>query len=365
MTTKRCRFGILGTAGIARKNWHAMQLSGCTEVAAVASRNITSATQFIDECMAQVPFPTAPAAVGSYQGLLDRDDIDAVYIPLPTALRHEWVIKAAQAGKHVIGEKPAALTAQQVREMLDACEENGVQYMDGVMFMHSLRLPLVRKLLDDGAVGRLRRINSQFSFAGDEEFQRSNIRTNNHLEPHGCLGDLGWYCIRYFLWAMQGQLPTQVTARTLTTLQSTSGDQPVPGEFSAELLFDGGVSANFYCSFLTENQQGMHLSGDKGYVRVDDFVLPYHSAAVAVHAGQDKFDVDNCQFHMENHLTRHAVREYDSNHTTAQEACMFRNFAQLVASGKPDPTWPKWTLDTQRVMDACFQSAQTGQTVEL
>ncbi|GAB5402989.1 MAG: Gfo/Idh/MocA family oxidoreductase [Aureliella sp.] len=365
MTNKSCRFGILGTAGIARKNWEAIRLAQGTEVVAVASRNLDSASRFINECMAEVPFASSPEPIGSYQDLLSRDDIDAVYIPLPTAMRYEWVIKAAEAGKHVIGEKPAALNAQQVSEMLKACEKNNVQYMDGVMFMHSQRLPMVRSLLDDGAVGRLRRMSSQFSFAGDKEFQSSNIRTNNHLEPHGCLGDLGWYCIRYFLWVMGGKLPSRVSAHTLTTLQGSGGDQPVPGEFTADLHFDGGVSASFYCSFLTENQQFVYLSGDKGYLRVDDFVLPYAGPEVAAYVGQDKFDANNCKFHMENHLTRHSVREYDSNHPTSQESQMISNFAAMVQSGKLDPAWPKWTLDTQRVLDACFESAQSGNPISL
>src|SRR5690606_14601583 len=114
------------------------------------------AERFIDECSAEVPQVTRPVPVGSYDELLERDDIDAIYIPLPTALRHQWVIRAAQAGKHIIGEKPAALDAGQVAEMLDACRQHNVQYMDGVMFMHSQRLPLVRQLLEaDDPVGKL------------------------------------------------------------------------------------------------------------------------------------------------------------------------------------------------------------------
>ncbi|HBE70244.1 MAG TPA: oxidoreductase [Planctomycetaceae bacterium] len=356
----KCRFGILGTAAIARKNWKAMHLSGNSTLVAVASRNAESAGRFIDECMAQVPLAERPEPVGSYQALLERDDVDAVYIPLPTALRHEWVVKAAEAGKHVLGEKPAALNAQQVEEMLAACKSNNVQYMDGVMFMHSRRLPLVRELVRDGAVGRLRRMSSQFSFAGDEEFRQSNIRTNNHLEPYGCLGDLGWYCSRYFLWVMEGRMPIEVSATMLTGLQGAGGDEPVPGEFSANLIFPDGVSAAFYCSFVTENQQWVHLSGDQGYLRTDDFVLPYHGPEVAVVVGKDKFSADNCEFHMENHLTRHAVDEYDANHTSAQEVNMIRSFSEMVTSGKLEPAWPEWTLKTQRILDACFQSSQAG-----
>lgn len=367
MSEQVCRWGILGTAGIARKNWAAMHLSGNARVAAVASRNLESANRFIDECSAQVPQVARPAAVGSYDELLTRDDIDAVYIPLPTALRHTWVMRAAQAGKHVLGEKPAALNADQVAEMLAVCQQQGVQYMDGVMFMHSQRLGIVRSLLDaPDPVGQLRRITAQFSFAGDEAFQASNIRTHSDLEPYGCLGDLGWYCIRFFLWAMQGQLPSEVRGRILSTLQGQDSPASVPGEFSGELLFDNGVSAAFYCSFVTENQQWIHASGSRGYLRIHDFVLPFHDSEVAVYSGQDNFAIENCRFHMENHLVRHAVREYDAGHPTAQEVRMIQHFSHMVLHGQHSQEWPKWTLQTQQVLDACFRSAHlNGEAVKL
>lgn len=353
-----------------------MRLCGNARVAAVASRQVAAAQRFIDECSAQVPQIEPPLALGSYTELLDRDDIDAVYIPLPTALRHEWVVRAAQAGKHVIGEKPAALNAEQVADMLNVCQQHNVQYMDGVMFMHSQRLPLVRRLLDAASscepsverasIGQLRRMASHFSFAGNDEFQASNIRTHSELEPYGCLGDLGWYCVRFFLWAMHGLMPVEVRARCLTELRGQQSPAGVPGEFSAELIFPGGVSANFYCSFVTENQQWLHLSGSRGYLRIDDFVLPYQGCEVAVHLGQDAFAIDNCAFHMEHHATRHAVREMDAGHQTSQEVRMFQHFSDLVLSGRREAAWPKWTLDTQRVLDACFSSAERdGAAVQL
>lgn len=366
MDDRNCRWGILGTAGIARKNWKAIRLSNRGRVSAVASRNARAADAFIEECSSQVSQPERPAALGSYEELLERDDVDAVYIPLPTAMRHEWVIRAAEAGKHVLAEKPAALDAAQVAEMLDACRNHRVQYMDGVMFMHSQRLPLIRKLLEAPEnVGTLRRLAAQFSFNGDDSFKASNIRVNSDLEPHGCLGDLGWYCIRFFLWVMEGKLPTEVRGRILSTLQGVKSPATVPGEFSGELLFQGGVSASFYCSFMTENQQWMHASGTRGYIRVHDFVLPFHGSEVDAYLGQDVFAVDNCAFHMENHLFRHAVREYDAGHSTAQEVRMFAHFADLIR-GELNSDWPDWTLKTQRVLDACYASAkEEGQSVKV
>ncbi|QDV21945.1 Gfo/Idh/MocA family protein [Aureliella helgolandensis] len=367
MAEKHCRFGIMGTAGIARKNWKAIRLSGNARVAAVASRSEASAQKFIDECTAQVPQVSTPDAVGSYEALLAREDIDAVYIPLPTALRHEWVIRAAEAGKHVLGEKPAALNAQQVAGMLEACKKNNVQYMDGVMFMHSQRLPLVGELLKcDERIGQLRRMAAQFSFAGDATFLKKNIRVHSELEPYGCLGDLGWYCVRYFLCSLNGEMPTHVQARQLTRLQGTGSPGTVPGEFSAELYFASGVTASFYCSFLTENQQWFHASGSKGNLRVNDFVLPYHGSEVDVLTAQDRFEIDNCEFHMEPHSQRHAVREYDAGQATAQEVRMIRKFADLALSGKSDASWPAWTLKTQQVLDACFESSnQDGAKISM
>ena len=102
MSESACRWGFLSTAAIARKNWKAVRLSGNGRVTAVASRSAARAQDFIDSCAAEVPQMGPVAAVGSYQEILDRDDVDAVYVPLPTGIRKQWVIKAAAAGKHVL-----------------------------------------------------------------------------------------------------------------------------------------------------------------------------------------------------------------------------------------------------------------------
>ena len=162
-----------------------------------------------------------------YAALLARTDIDAVYIPLPTGLRKEWVIRAAQAGKHVLVEKPVGVNAADVAEIIAACDQHRVQFIDGVMFMHGRRLQRLREVVDRD-VGKVRHIATQFSFMSDEEFQRSNIRAHGRLEPLGCLGDLGWYCLRFTLWAMHEATPTHVTGRIHTETQQTADSPPVP-----------------------------------------------------------------------------------------------------------------------------------------
>ena len=341
------------------KNWHSIAASGNGQVVAVASRSKEKAQAFIDACQASVSVSHSVEAVGSYDELLSRDDIDAFYVPLPTGVRTEWVVKAANAGKHVMVEKPCGITATDVEAMISACNDNNVQFMDGVMFMHSDRLPEIRKTLDDGvSVGDIRRIASQFSFAADEEWVASNIRASSDLEPAGCLGDLGWYTIRATLFAMNYEMPKEVRGRILHGAKRADSPHEVPMEFQGELHFESGVSATFYNSFRGNHQQWVHVSGTKGYVEWKDFVLPYFGNSVSFDVGNHDFVIDGCRFNMEKHLRTVTVPEYSNNMPDAQETKLFRNFAQLVLDGKIDSHWPKISLKTQQVLDAALNSAR-------
>jgi predicted dehydrogenase len=367
MNAPRFRWGILGTANIARKNWKAIQLSGNSTVVAVASRELERSRRFIAECQAEAPMETMPEALGSYQDLLAGDRVDAVYIPLPTGLRKEWVLRAAGAGKHVLSEKPCAVTVADLREMLEACRQHGVQFMDGVMFMHSRRLALLRQALDDpAAVGDVKRIASAFTFRQSLEFFASNIRVHSLLEPSGCLGDLGWYCIRFVLWALQGQMPSQVNGWILSQHGRPDSPAPVPTGFAGEMRFAQGVSAGFYCSFVTETEQWVKLSGTRGCLQVSDFVLPFAGTEAGFEVQQTDFQVNGCDFRIEPRLRRLTVPEHSHSHATAQEANMFRNFADQARSGQPDWAWADLALKTQTVMSACLDSARKdGQPVKI
>lgn len=361
MSHEQCRWGILSTAGIARKNWHSILNSGNGILRAVASRSLGSAQAFIRQCQASVPLSHSVDATGSYDELLHRTDIDAVYIPLPTGVREEWVIRAARAGKHVLVEKPCGINATAVRAMIDVCAEQGVQFMDGVMFMHSARMSEIRRVLDDGvSVGPIRRIVSQFSFCAPEDWTHSNIRTSSDLEPAGCLGDLGWYTIRIALWAMNYQMPTEVRGRTLHEMRRNDGQTAVPAEFQGELLFADGVTAAFYNSFRTNHQQWVNISGARGYLHVNDFVLPYLGNELSFEVASHNLVFDGCRFNMERWSRRPGVREYSNNMPNSQEARMFRTFAELVLTGRRDPEWPAIALQTQQVLDAALKSAQLG-----
>jgi predicted dehydrogenase len=359
MTQPLCRWGILGTANIARKNWKAIRNADNATIAAVASRDVDRVRQFIADCQASAPTSASPAACGSYEELIDRKDIDAVYVPLPTGIRTEWVVRAANAGKHILCEKPCAPTATDLRTMLDACRKNKVQFMDGVMFMHSQRLALMRQVLDDKqSVGSILRIASHFSFKGSDEFYQRNIRVSSDLEPLGCLGDLGWYNIRFSLWVMNERLPERVTGRILGKHGRADSGQPVPIDFAGELFFPGEASATFYCSFRAENQQTATVSGTHGFMHLRDFVVPFYGSEVAFDVNSPVFRVEGCEFNMEDHTRRFAVHEYSSGKPNAQETNMVRTFSRIVTSGQLEPRWGENALRTQLVLDACLQSAR-------
>jgi predicted dehydrogenase len=354
-----CRWGILGAAFIARKNWQSIRDADHARLVAVASRDLKRAESFINECQASVPQEMVPEAMGSYEALLARTDIDAVYIPLPTGLRQEWVIKAAKAGKHVLVEKPVGCDAQEVAEIIAACEENNVQFMDGVMFMHGQRLKHLRQVMDQ-EVGTVRHIASQFSFKADAAFQKENIRAQSELEPLGCLGDLGWYCLRFTLWAMNEEPPVLVTGKFHAETEPEMNGQSVPLAFSGTLSFAKGALASFYCCFTAAHAQWAIVSGEQAWLQVSDFVLPFSGASTQYSLTKSNFMVDGCRADMQAGHRIESLLEPSNNAPGSQESQLFEDFSKLAVSQKLDPYWPRISLLTQKTLDACFKSAQQG-----
>jgi predicted dehydrogenase len=198
-TARDLRIAVLGTASIARKNIRAIALaSSDISVVVVASRDPERARVYCRE----VGLPESTSCC-TYQDALNMD-VNAVYIPLPTTLHLEWVVKAASAGKHILCEKPIAVDLETLNSIVSVCEEMNVELMDGVMFMHHPRLSTL--------VSTLRpltplHVSSSFTFLGDEDFFKNNIRCNGG-DPLGCLGDLGYYNIRISLTAFDYTLPS-------------------------------------------------------------------------------------------------------------------------------------------------------------
>jgi predicted dehydrogenase len=358
MKQKPVRWGIMGTAGIARKSWKGIQLTGNSIITAVASRDHQRSDQFITECQAEAPMPATPQAFGSYEELLASPEVDAVYMPLPTGIRKEWVLRSARAGKHVLSEKPCAVSVADLQQMLDACRKAGVQFMDNVMFVHSPRFKRICELLQtQESIGQLKRMTSAFTFLGDAGFFTNNIRVDSRLEPLGCLGDLGWYCIRFFLSVMNWRMPIEVRAWNLFEAGGGESPGPVPVEFSGEMLFEGGVSASFYCSFVADTQQWAIVSGTSGILQVSDFVLPSAGEELAYIVRKHNFRKQGCDFRMEMSEQIALTQEASHGAPTAQEVNCFRSFADQIRSGELNEEWHEAALKTQTLANACLDAA--------
>ncbi|KAI3819807.1 hypothetical protein L1987_13659 [Smallanthus sonchifolius] len=123
---------------------------------------------------------TSPA---SYDAVLDDPDVDAVYVPVPTSFHVRWAVLAAEKKKHVLLEKPVALNVGELDTILAACESSGIQFMDATMWMHLPR------------TAQMKQVHSTFSYVGEGDFLKNDIRVNPTLDSLGALGDTGWYSI--------------------------------------------------------------------------------------------------------------------------------------------------------------------------
>uniref|UniRef100_A0A7R9UA30 Gfo/Idh/MocA-like oxidoreductase N-terminal domain-containing protein n=1 Tax=Pinguiococcus pyrenoidosus TaxID=172671 RepID=A0A7R9UA30_9STRA len=354
----KLRWGIMGCANIARKNARSMLLCPSAELVAVASRQLKKAQTWAAQFC-----PEGVRTYGSYDELLQDPEVDAVYMPLPTKFHVEWVPKAARAKKHVLVEKPVALSLQEMDEMIAACEENGVFLMDGVMFMHHQRL---RKITADiwgpGAAfgqnlfGVPTLITSGFSFKADDTFlEGGNIRTQADSDPLGALGDLGWYCIRFGLACHQYRWPQK--AKSVRMIYNAQG---VPIDSVAHIMWDSGDEdrpyvLQFQCSFMHPFRQWMEVCGSTKILKVEDFVIsrPDNATYTTEMTGFLDYDI---------RPTTHT--EHTETPRWPQEVRMFDTFAREVAAlgdagGKPS-FWSYVTAATQACCDAVVTSSKNG-----
>lgn len=256
------RWGIMGTATIADSVHQAMLDAPSAEPVAIASRTVEKAQAWGGE-------RGIPKAYGTYGELLTDDDIDAVYIPLPTTMHLEWVVKAAEAGKHILVEKPVGVNEAEVAAMTAACTKAGVQFMDNVMFMHNERLAEIAAAMPE--IGDVRRVTACAGFLAAQEFLEGDsrdIRTQASADPLGCLGDVGWYNIRTIMFAKGWELPTYVTAHALDV-----NDEGVVLTMAGILGYDDTI-ATFDCGFDAPRSQLAEIVGTKATISWDGFIGP-------------------------------------------------------------------------------------------
>lgn len=245
------RWGVLSTAKIGREQvLPAIAESTNGKLTAVASRSLSSAQALADRFSALHAFE-------SYQELLASDTIDGVYIPLPTAHHTEWCLKAAEAGKHVLCEKPIAMTANDVRKLQHAQETLGVLISEAFMIHYHPQWSKIRDLIADGHIGTLRRVDGAFSYFNDDP---NNMRNQVELGG-GALRDVGVYPILATRLAT-GKEPVGVQA-SIDTSKAFGTDI-----YTSAVVDFGAFELSFYCSTQMALRQTMVFHGDEGSIEV-------------------------------------------------------------------------------------------------
>lgn len=254
----RIRWGVLGCADIAEKVFNgAVQASQTGELYAVASRNLEKARTWQERFGFQKVY-------GSYAELLEDGQVDAVYIPLPNALHKEWTVAAARAGKHVLCEKPAGLTAAEVDEMVAAAREAGVYLVENFAFRFHPQSLRLRELLDGGAIGQVLGVEASFTFRMDQRSQ--NVRLVPELGG-GAAYDLGCYPIAFSRFVFNGE-PVSVLA-----YGDLHPQFQVDMTSAALLDFGEGRTATVYTSFQVPGGQRARILGTDGEIVLP---APYH-----------------------------------------------------------------------------------------
>jgi xylose dehydrogenase (NAD/NADP) len=328
-------WGILSTANIAKKAViPALQKVENAKVYAIASSN-----ERVSELAEAFEIPHV---YSSYDELLENPFVQAVYIPLPNTLHKEWVIKAAKKGKHVLCEKPAALTSEDVQEMVEACEQQNVLFMEAFMYQFQPQHTRVKEVIASGEIGEVRHIRSTFTFKLDFEKNQHNIRLNPELGG-GSMWDVGSYCIHAARFLL-GQEPTEVFV-TGNIHPTFKVDTKVTGILS----FPKGVTVSFDCSFEQPMTDQYVVEGTKGTITV-----PYAFRSDRRHESIGEIIIKN-----EN--GEHRTEAFSGN----QYELQVEHFSSCIIENQKPMYTGQQTINNIKVIEACYQSLHKGVPVQL
>ncbi|ORC89225.1 oxidoreductase-like protein [Trypanosoma theileri] len=353
--------GLLGAANITRLVWASIHRAG-HKVTLIGVRDPERGAAFVQEVCDELNIPNSAdhrPRVTTYDEVVSSPNVDLVYIPIPVTTREAWVKKCVENGKHVVGEKPPAASAEQLREWIEALDAKELLYMDGTMFSHGKRVELVSAAAR--TLGPIKHMHSNHCLNAPPEFFEKDIRMDPSLEPHGALGDMGWYSIRYFLHVMDQHTPTSVTGRII----KTGGEKGAIVQFSGELTFevDGHTTiASLFTSFDGMDEQTLTVAGTEAVLRVKDMCHPVTGSPAAWTITREKTSVRGCRWEVERD-----VQHYSSEDTTESQRddmwrdvgrIIYRNAAgKLVAREEQRRYWSTLAWKTQAVMDKMLNSA--------
>ncbi len=327
---KKVRFGILSTAKIAReKVIPAMQQGEFTEVVAIASRSKDSAKEVAKEL-------GIPKVYDSYEKLLKAKVIDAVYIPLPNHMHVEWTIKAMNAGKHVLCEKPMGLNDEEVNRIINATTMNpDIKIMEAFMYRFHPQWVEAKRLVDEGEIGDLVTIQSFFSYFNDDP---DNIRNKPDMGG-GALMDIGCYPVSLSRFIFNAQ-PRRV--------MSFRNDDPEFGTdrvFSGMMDFNGRIST-FTSSTQMADYQRVNILGTTGRIEI---LIPFNAPPdepcklILQQGRKETLKVQTMEF------------DVSDQYTLQGDA-----FAKAILDDVQTPTTIMDAWDNMHVIDALVKSAETG-----
>ena len=318
------RFGILSTAKIGRELVvPAIQDAENCVVTAIASRDLPKARAMADRF-------SVPHAFGSYDDMLASDLIDAVYIPLPTSQHVEWTIRAANAGKHVLCEKPIALKASQIEALIEARDRNKVLISEAYMVTYSPVWHTVRALLEEGAIGRLRHIQGAFTYYNRDA---GNMRNIPELGGGG-LPDIGVYptiSTRF----VTGREPLRVQA---TTERDAEFGTDIYSSVRADF---GDFELSFYISTQLAARQIMVFHGEKGFIEVKS---PFNA---------DRYGAEELELTNQNHSQSQLFRFQDARQYKLQAEA----FSRAAKGEKEDVVTLESSALNQKLIDAIYRAS--------
>jgi len=332
MTKTQIRWGVLGAARIATTRMiPAIHMAQNNRLTAIASRSKEKASQLAQDYALESSF-------SNYDALLASDAIDAVYIPLPTGMHTEWVLKALSAGKHVLCEKPIGMSSGDIDQIIDAQKSTTLLVAEAFMVAHHPQWKKVRDLIENMAIGRLRYIEGSFSY-----FNKDPDSCKNKPElGGGGLRDIGVYpllCARL----ATGQDPLRAKA-------AIDWDPSFKIDRFAKCELDfNEFTLDFYCATQLCKRQSMTFHGEKGWIRVP---VPFNAqewGAARVELCQgDPTRLDTFEWPSENHY-----------------ALQVENFASSVLTQTPFAMSLENSRTNQSIIDALFESDNIGQWVTL
>lgn len=330
MAQRKIRWGIISTAKIGvTKVIPGMQKSSLSEVVAISSRSAEGA----QAAAGQLGIPTAHS---SYEALLADPQVEAVYNPLPNHLHVEWTIKALEAGKHVLCEKPVGLNAAEAEKLLQASRKYPrLKVMEAFMYRFHPQWIRAKALVKAGAIGKVKVVQSFFSYYNDDP---GNIRNMADIGGGGLM-DIGCYCISFPRFLFDSE-PTRAVGLldhdpVLKTDRIASG----------LLDFGGGKSATFTCSTQLMPYQRCIVFGTDGYVEIE----------IPANAPPDK----PCRLWL---VTKDKKEEIVLE-VADQYTCQADAFATAVLNDTPVPTPLTDAVNNMKVIDAIFESGKKGSWV--